>query len=216
MADRVNGIGVLRVHGHGPAAAFLGDVEIPVLLQPEGIETQHIAVSRHALVPGMENAGHPVPLVVRIAEQHVGEMGELQGQQIARELHQQGVPEIDGAMEIAIGPGPDRLDMPAFPFVGAGRQGFGGFQRIDQIRIDPGFHCLRQQRRPEDLAHDEIRLGIEHLGDLAERVAGIGEEHLVGVFQCRDEGAVGIRDGEVPAVRDGHGGSPAGEFVTVE
>jgi len=76
-----------------------------------------------------------------------------------------------------------------------GGQRFGGLQRIDEVRIDPGFHRLCQYGCPEDLAHDEIRFGIEHLGDHAERISGIGQEHLVGVFQRRDEGAVGIRGG---------------------
>ena len=158
VGDRVDCIGVLRVHGDRLAAQLLGALEVAALLESEGVEAEHEAEARHALVPGRQNPGHPVALVDRVAQQHVGEVGQLQGEQVARIVDQHRLPALDRRVEVALDPGPERRHVAAFPVVGLVRQLLRGVQAGHHVVVDAGLHRLGQHARLEAMAHHEVRV----------------------------------------------------------
>ena len=94
--------------------------------------------------------------------------------------------------------------MAALARIRAVPQRLGRDDRGDHVVVDAGFHRLGQQAGLEAVAHDEVRVCGEHLGDRADRVAGEAEAQVMRGLEAIYQVTIFGRYGDAPAVGQAH------------
>ena len=125
MGHSVDRPGVARLGGQRCAAGIFSGRKLVHFLQPKSVHAEHIAISGHIGVPVRAQRRDPIAQHERTAEIEIPQMGQLNGQQIARIILGDGAPGIRGTFKIAVQPKPQRCDVTPFAFIGLARERFG-------------------------------------------------------------------------------------------
>ena len=135
MGAGMDGPGIARVQLQRPPRALLGAAIVAHLLEAEGVHAQNVAVAGHGLVPVAERAGDAVAQLRGLAEIEVAEMGQLQGQAVARILDGDVAVARDRLLEVAVQPGAGSGQVPALAIVGVDSQRLAGLDALAQHRL---------------------------------------------------------------------------------
>ena len=161
MGDGVRGPEIAGVELDGAASVGLGGEIVSGLLLGEAAAGEYRRIARDVLRPGRDHALDRGDHVLRAAEPEIDEMGETEGDRIMRMRAQDRLPQGDGAIELAVGPGGQRGDVAALARRGAGGKRLRGARLLDGDRNDGllerehgeiALHAMRQR---------EVRIGFQ-------------------------------------------------------
>ncbi len=192
MADGVHGPRVVGHHGERLAAHFFGQHEIAVFFQTEGIEAEHIFIARHAFVPKVEDPSDDVTNANNVSQQQVRLLDQFQREQVERVLCDDGVPFLNGAVEITVDPRLYSFQMPALTVIGVGGAFCSLLHGVDHDAVNAGFHGLRQPARLEQPTHDEVGVLFQNGVDLGNRIAAKRQAQLDGALKPFNRVLVGV------------------------
>ena len=138
-------------------------------------------------------------------------MGETEGDHIMRMGAQDRLPQGDGTIELALGPGGQGGDVAALARGGAGGKRLRGARRLDGDRNDGLLEGEHGEIALHAMREREVRIGFQHGGETGGRIGSVGE--VAGDEMVEGSGSLGAggREGEAAGI-EMHGVVPGRHF----
>ena len=189
----------------GVTPGLFGAAVVAALLLPEGEHAEQEAVSRHVAAPGGHHPGDTPAQVVAVAVVEVRQVPHLQGQHIGRIVVEQAIEPCPHSVPVAGGPVANRGDVHALAVRRGGRQPVQLVQAAPYLGQVSALPHGDADLGPQDVTHDEVRLGRERGVDRGDRVAAVGLQLPEGGFEHREAPLAGGRHGNAAEIFKGEG-----------
>ena len=175
-----------------PAAGVFRLGIVAALFEPKRLHAQHQPISRISRTPGRQDALGACSKSVAIAVKEIGQVADLQRQQVSRMIRQQPLEAQAHAVPVARSPFCNGLRMRTFPIRTAGVQGLQPLQALMHLGQHTALPHRDEHLGAQDMSHDEVRVGAQRLVNDRYCIAPIdierGQRALIGVMAGRCAG----------------------------